>query len=488
MARWPIAIQLDHGANAPLFRQIASAIVADIRRGRLRGGDRLPGTRALGRALGVSRQTVVVALDELVSEGWLQAIPARGMFVSKRFADSDASRSRPSARAHRPARPLFAVPDPPPGAMPYNLPPGGLLLAPNRPDVRLVPHRLIGRAYSRAIRESGQHLLGYGRPQGLEALRVAIASMLSATRGVAVTADDVCVTRGSQMGIALLARTLVRPGDLVIVEELCHQPAVEAFRLQGAELAAVPLDGEGIDVDAVARLARSRRVRALYLTPHHQFPTTVTLSAPRRLQLLALARAHRLAIIEEDYDHEFHFDGRPVLPLASLDTAGVVAYTGTFSKVLAPGLRIGYIAAPRTLVAAAAAHRLHLDVQGDRVLEHALASLIESGDVQRHIRRVHREYAVRRAVLVDALRRTLGSALSFTVPSGGIGIWARAAEDLDIELWAARARARGVVIETARSYAVDRRSRPFMRLGFASLDRQELVEAVRRLSSARPRG
>jgi GntR family transcriptional regulator / MocR family aminotransferase len=484
MARWPIAIQLGAGGDAPLFRQIVSAIVTDIRRGRLRPGDRLPGTRTIGRALGVNRQTVVVALDELLAEGWLEAIPARGTFVSKHLPAVAALPSRP---ASRPTRVPFAVPQAPPGGMPYAVPPGGLLLAPNRPDVRLLPHTLIGRAYGRAIRESGQHLLGYGRPQGHEALRVAIASMLSARRGVAVSADEICVTRGSQMAIALLARTLVRRGDLVLVEELCHQPAVEAFRLHGAEIAAVPVNESGIDVDAVGRLAHSRAVRAVYLTPHHQFPTTVTLSPQRRLQLLALAKAHRFAIVEEDYDHEFHFEGRPVLPLASLDTAGVVAYVGTFSKVLAPGLRIGYIAAPRALVAAVAAQRLHLDVQGDRVLEHALASLIERGDVQRHVRRVHREYAARRDVFVDALRRTLGGALTFAVPGGGIAIWARAADDLDIDQWAARAHRRGVVIETARHYAVDRRPRPFARLGFASLTRRELVEAVRRLSEARPR-
>ena len=483
MPRWPIAIQLAADADAPLFRQIAGAIVADIRRGRLRPGDRLPGTRTISRALGVNRQTVVVALDELISEGWLEAIRARGTFISKRLPRSTVL-SRPTVR---PTRPPFAVPDPPPGAMPYSVPPGGLLLAPNRPDVRLLPHTLIGRAYGRAIRESGQHLLGYGRPQGHEPLRVAIASMLSATRGMSVSANDVCVVRGSQMGIALLARTLVRRGERVLVEELCHQPAVEAFRLAGAEIDTVPLDREGIDVDAVERLVRARAVRALYLTPHHQFPTTVTLSAPRRLRLLDLARAHRFAIVEEDYDHEFRFEGRPVMPLASLDTAGVVVYVGTFSKVLAPGLRIGYIAAPRALVAAVAAHRLHLDVQGDRVVEHALASLIETGEVQRHIRRVHREYAARRDVFIDALSRTLGSALTFTVPSGGIGIWARVAEDLDVDVWATRARSRGVVIETGRSYAVDRRQRPFTRLGFASLDRKELIEAVRRLSAARPR-
>lgn len=210
------------------------------------------------------------------------------------------------------------------------------------------------------------------------------------------------------------------------------------------------------------------------------------LSAPRRLRLLALARTSRFAIIEEDYDHEFHYHGRPVLPLASLDRAGVVAYVGTLSKVLAPGLRTGYVVAARELLTTVVAHRLHLDVQGDRVLEHALAELIEQGEVQRHIRRVRREYAARRDALVEALHKWVGTALSFEVPVGGVALWAMAASGIDIDLWADRARARGVVMVTGRSYSVDRKSRPFTRLGFASLNRGELVEAVRRLAAARP--
>jgi GntR family transcriptional regulator/MocR family aminotransferase len=226
----------------------------------------------------------------------------------------------------------------------------------------------------------------------------------------------------------------------------------------------------------------------VYVTPHHQFPTTVTLSPARRLQLLKLARARRFAIIEEDYDHEFHYDGQPVLPLASADRWGVVAYVGTFSKVLAPGLRIGYVVAPRPLLGSVVAHRLHIDVQGDRVLEYALARLIEEGEVQRHIRRVRREYAARRDVMVDCLRRTLGDAFSFSVPAGGMALWAKAADGIDVEDWAERARTQGAVMATAAMFAVDGKPRPFVRLGFASLDRRELAEGLRRIAAARPRG
>ena len=488
MARWEFALRLDRRKGIPLFAQIAHAIAADISRGRMRPGDALPGTRTLARALGVQRLTVVAAFDELAAEGWVVTRRARGTFVSPVAPDPRPLPFSPAAAARTgvPERAAFDLPPAPPGELPYRVRPGALAFAPNRPDVRLIPHGLIGRAYSRAIRQEGAVLLAYGRPQGHERLRAAVAAMLSATRGLAASADDVCITRGSQMGVALLARALLRPGDAIAVEELAHPPAVEAFRQQGAEVVAIPLDEGGLQVERLESLAKERRLRAVYVTPHHQFPTTVTLSPARRLQLLGLARDHRFAIIEEDYDHEFHYDGQPVLPLASADGWGVVAYVGTFSKVLAPGLRIGYVVAPRPLLASVVAHRLHIDIQGDRVLEYALARLIEDGEVQRHIRKVRREYAARRDLLAELLRHDLGDALSFQVPAGGIALWVEAAAGIDIDAWAERARVRGAVVATAAAFAVDGRRRPFARLGFGSLDRRELAEGVRRLAAARP--
>jgi GntR family transcriptional regulator / MocR family aminotransferase len=491
MARWNFALTLERRPDAPMFKQIARAIAADIGRGRLRPGDVLPGSRTLARSLGVQRLTVVAAYEELAADGWVVTRGTRGTFVAAALPDP---RPEPlpaavGSRAGSRQRVELDLPQPPPGGLPYQAPRGALLFAPNRPDVRLIPSRLIGRAYGRALGRDGPVLLAYGRPQGHERMRVAIAAMLSATRGLAVTADDLCITRGSQMAIALLARALLRPGDAVGVEELAHPPAVEAFRQQGAKVVPIPLDAQGLKIEPLEALARDQRLRAVYVTPHHQFPTTVALSPARRAQLLALARARRFVIIEEDCDHEFHYDGRPVLPLASADQWGVVAYVGTLSKVLAPGLRIGYVVAPRPLLASVVAHRLHIDVQGDRVLECALAHLIEQGEVQRHIRKVRREYAARRDVLVEALRRSLPDALSFSVPAGGIGLWVQAADGIDVDQWAERARSRGAVVVTAASYAVDRRPRrrPFLRLGFAALDRRELVEGVRRLAAARPR-
>jgi GntR family transcriptional regulator/MocR family aminotransferase len=298
--------------------------------------------------------------------------------------------------------------------------------------------------------------------------------MISQTRALAAGPDDVLVTRGSQMGIDLFARTLLRPGDVVAVEEIGYRPAWEAMRNAGAKLVPVPIDEHGLRVDALPR-----RLRAVYVTPHHQFPTTVTLSAARRLELLALAERHRFAILEDDYDHEFHYEGRPVLPLASADRAGSVVYIGTLSKVLAPGLRIGYVVAPRPVLERIVAHRLYVDRQGDQTVEHAVAELLEDGAVQRHVHRARRIYQARRDFLVDALRRRFDGVLSFAPPSGGIAIWARAS--CDVEAWAARALANRLMVQTGRRFMFDGHARPFLRMGYAGLNEAEMKEALRRL-------
>ena len=323
------------------------------------------------------RNTVLAALAELMAEGWIETAPGRGTFVARAMPDPPRPAVRtparhPRARAGPRRRSRF--PSRRPHYRPPTLPRGTLNLSNGAPDVRLVPARSIGRAYRRVLALRGADLLAYGDPEGHAALRAALASMLASTSGLSVGADDVLVTRGSQMALTLAARALLRPGDAVAVEEFGYRPAWDAFRAAGATVVPVPIDRDGIDVDALQRLAQPHDVRAVYVTPHHQYPTTVTLKAARRLALLALARAERIAIIEDDYDHEFHYDGRPVLPLASADHAGLVVYIGTLSKMLAPGLRIGYMVAPPAVLRSVGAIRSLLDIQGDLATEAAIAS------------------------------------------------------------------------------------------------------------------
>jgi GntR family transcriptional regulator / MocR family aminotransferase len=484
MRAWTLALPVDRADPAPVVRQIARAISGHIGAGRLKPGERLPGTRTLAELLDVHRNTVAAAYAELLAEGWIAAAPGRGTFVSAEIPARPA-RQATAAATRAPRGPGYELPPPPAAparriaARPFIDLEGGI------PDLRLVPVAELARAYRRALRRPG--VLAYGDPRGQERLRATIGAMLRSTRGLDPDPERLLVTRGAQLAISLVARALLRPGDAVAVEELGYRAAWEAFRAAGARVVPVPLDGSGLRVDALEAITRRERVRAVYLTPHHQFPTTATLPAGRRVALLRLAAAERIAVVEDDYDSEFHYDGRPVLPMAASDAAGVVIYVGTLSKVLAPGLRLGFVHAPPEVVACLAEHRRYLDRQGDGALELAIAELLEDGEIPQHVWRMRRIYAARRDALAAALRRELSGAVAFDVPAGGMALWCRAAEGVDVERWADAAAARGVPLDTGRQYAFDGAPRAALRLGFAAEAEKELREAARRLRAALPR-
>jgi len=485
MPRWRFALALDRTARAPLYLQIVNAIAHDIRRGRVRAGHALPGTRTLAAELGLHRKTVIAAYDELAAEGWIVTAPGRGTMVAGRGLDAEDPRGRIGSAPHAVTpgyRAQSRVRLPPP----VEIAPGAIDLRGGYPDLRLAPLTVLGRAYRRALRTGGREVLGYThRKEGHPRLRAALAAMLSSARGLAVGPEHVLVTRGAQMGIDLAARVLVAPGDAVVVEQPGYRPAWEAFRSAGARLVPIAVDEQGAVVDRLAGiLERESRVRAIYVTPHHQFPTVVGLAAARRAALLGLAAEKGIAIVEDDYDHEFHYDGPPRLPLASQDRGGVVIYVGTLSKVLAPGLRVGYVAAPSGMIEQLRLQRTIVDSQGDQVLEAAVAELIEDGEIQRHVLRTRGLYARRREALGDALAGELGDVLRFHLPAGGMAIWAAVAADVDPDRWRQVAVTRGVVFESGRSFDFDDRPQPYVRLGFAAHTEPEIAEGVRRIAAA----
>lgn len=486
MCPWQLTLSLEEHDDAPLFVRLAQAIRADVQAGRLQPGARLPGSRTLAGSLGVHRNTVLAGYAELAGQGWVETEPAGGTFIARQL---------PVRGEGPPGAPLGPSPrlepgfDLEPARAPWHMPafaPGTLVLIRGEPDVRQMPVAELSRAYRRVLSRHGRAVLSYGNPRGHASLRAALAEMLRATRGVPADESNVMVTRGSQMALALVARALLRPGDVVAVEALGYHSTWACFRDRGARLVPVPVDAQGLDVNALAALAARQHVRAVCLTPHHQFPTTTVMPIARRLQLLALAREHRMAVIEDDYDHEFHYDGRPVLPLAAHDEAGVVVYIGTLSKLLAPGLRVGFLVAPTALVERAAELRHLFDTQGDLALECALAEIFEDGTVARHARRMRRLYGERRDAFVEALRRHLGGALSFEVPPGGMALWARVAPEFDVELWSTRALAHGVAFIGASVHDFEGRPQPYTRLGFTPFEPAELEEAARRMAAALP--
>lgn len=487
---WSISRTVSRPAAGPaaLFVRIADAITNDIRRGVLRSGDKLPSTRELARQLAVNRNTVVAAFDELVAQGWIETDGARGTKVAAAIPEHHEPRAtRAPTRAARTSivQPAFDLRAIAPPTTPFGARATDYHLSAGVPDTRLLPHAALARAYRRALHAPNRRAaLDYAAPHGSTRLRAAIATYLRG-RGLAVGVEHVMITRGSQMAIDLAARMLLRPGESAAVEELGYQPAWRSLEEAGARLVGIPLDRSGLVVDALAQ--STARIRCLYVTPHHQYPTTVLMSPARRIALLAHAAAERIAIIEDDYDHEFHFEGRPVPPLAATDRGRHVIYVGTLSKLLAPGLRLGFVAAAPTVIEQLARLRTIIDRQGDQVLETAIAELIEDGDVARHARKLRRIYAARRDALASALARELGTVLGFELPAGGMTLWAQVAPDVALDSWRQRALDRGVAISFASDFALDRRSRPFVRIGFAHLDETELTDAIHRLALALPR-
>jgi GntR family transcriptional regulator/MocR family aminotransferase len=466
----PLALEIEKDPRGPLFLAIAEAITRDILRGRLSPGARLPGTRALSRALGVHRNTVDAAYQELLTQGWLYAEPARGTFVARDF---------PEGMEGPVAVPGTATPEvvPPP-----------LAFTDGAPDPRMMPGKALARAFRRAVL-SPAFLAGtdYGDTRGAPVLRRALTSYLASDRGVVTDPGHLLITRGCQMALFLAAKAALKPGQVIAVEEPGYPLAWEAFRAAGTTVRGIPVDEGGLSVAALERaLDEDARIEAVYVTPHHQYPTTVTMGAARRLRLLELVERHGVTLIEDDYDHEYRFEGRPVLPLAARASADLpLIYVGSLSKLLSPGIRLGYAMAPEPLLNAMAAARAAIDRQGDAPLEAALADLIGDGDLRRHARKARRVYRARRDVLAAALREHLGERVAFETPAGGLALWLRC-EGVAVETWAARAGEAGLALLPGSGFALERPVPSAFRLGYAALDEARILRAVEILARSWP--
>jgi len=476
---WDLRIVLDKAAVRPAYMQIVHALIDAIKSGRLEPGQALPGTRELAERVGVNRKTIQQAYDELVAEGWLTAELKRGTFVSTALPQGGAPAPACGGRAAA----GFAVPRPAPalGWTPH--PPGTLVFDDGAPDTRLMPAALVARTWRQALLEAARrNQLGYGDPRGLPRLRRAVADMLNADRGLNVTEENICLTRGSQMGIWLAARLLTVPNEAVAFERLSYPPAREAFATNGAEIVSVALDEQGLIPEALEELCRARRIRAVYVTPHHQFPTTVTLPPERRIRLLSLAEQYGFVIVEDDYDHEFHFSHRPVLPLASAQDWRQLLYIGSLSKLLSPSLRIGYLVGAAEVIARAGAEVMMLDRQGDPVTEAAAAALMTEGVLKSHARKVLRIYEARRDGLAAALTTRLGESVTLAVPQGGLALWANFAPRLDLASPALAAQV--VALTPGQAFARNGMAAHGARMGYGSMDEAKLCLAVERLARA----
>lgn len=482
---WDLNLHITKSSGVVVYLQIAQQIIDEIQRGRLAPSAAMPGTRELAAKMNVNRKTIVLAYDELIAQGWLTTESRRGTFVSAklpRFSPdrlSNIDLAPPVTEAPAPALAAYAS-----ATETENI---AQLIDFNDgiPDTRLIPFETISKAFRHALIEPIRtNKLGYGDPRGALSLRHALSEMLNMERGLNVDIDNICIARGSQMGIFLAARVLANSNQYVVVENLSYPPAREAFRSCGAKILTVGLDQNGINVNELEALCKKYPISAIYVTPHHQFPTTVMMTAERRLKLLMLAEQYQFVIVEDDYDHEFHFHHHPVFPLASSNHAGRVIYVGSLSKVLAPGLRVGYIVASKEIINQCASEVMLIDRQGNSITELAVAELMDSGEIKRHIRRTLKVYSERRNLLIQLLQDELCQFVNFDSPNGGLAIWLRLNEGIDVHKLVQKALLEKVRILPAPMFSEPPVNIHAIRLGFGSLNTDELTTGIQRLKRA----
>jgi GntR family transcriptional regulator/MocR family aminotransferase len=326
-------------------------------------------------------------------------------------------------------------------------------------------------------------MMGYGNEFGHPDFIDAIVQMLNHQRGMSVNKHAVCITRGSQMAMYLAAQCLLKKGDYIMIEKPGYKPAWKAFERAGAVLLPVGVDKEGLIISEVrAHLKKHKRIKTIYTTPHHQYPTTVTLSLQRRLELIQLSNKYRFTIIEDDYDNEFHYGYRPLLPLSSFPELMKYVYIGTMSKVVAPALRIGYLASnDPDLIKQIGELRKIIDVQGDGIMEQAVLQLINDGTIKRHIKKVTNYYKSKRDIVEKLLKRYLKDKVDFVVPDGGLAFWIEPKAKVNWTEIAGRLNKKGISMLTPDHYSDDREVNG-MRLGFGSLSETELEEGIAVLS------
>lgn len=482
-------LSLDKSLVTPVFVQLSDQLGQLIRAGTLSAGQRLPGTRQLAHLLAVNRQTIVAAYDEATAQGRLETRPGSGTFVAGHVPDVRpqllvGGEGRLGSNAITQSngitsQPGYAFESKPFLARPLLTNTGKLCLDDGFPDIRLAPLAELGRAYRSYFGWGDpQQQFGYGDTKGHPLLREQLSLYLNETRGLRTTPDNVLITRGSIMGLHLASRVLLRPGDVVVTGETTWAGSAMNFRNAGATVLTVPVDAYGLDVDALAALAEKMPVRLVSVTPHHHYPTTVTLRPDRRVRLLQLAEEHSFAILEDDYDYDFHYLSRPILPLASADRRGMVIYVGSLTKSVAPAFRIGYVVAPTALIDELARLRRIIDRQGDTMLEFAVGQLFKTGDLGRHFRKALRTYHARRDHFCYLLTTELGDAVQFTKPDGGLAVWATFDPAIDMEMLMERAGRRGLHLSNGLTHNSPGQMLNGTRLGFASSTEAELERSV----------
>lgn len=473
-------IHLDRAHERPLQWQLTEQLKQAMLDGRLTAGARLPSTRNMAATLKVSRNVVLAAYDELFAEGYIEGRHGSGTYVVEDLPAPP--RSTPQHLNHRPR--WLRRPDPP--ATYYTV----ITDAPidfrlGQPSLEPLPERIWRHLWREMAADVPPDY--YGPPAGYPELRAAIAAYLNRSRGIACKADDIVVTSGASQAVDLVARATLLPGDDVAYEEPGYQVARSALILNGARIVPIAVDADGLQVEQLQRLSNPPVLA--FVSPSHQYPTGARMSVARRLALLEWARRHDSLIVEDDYDSEFRFDAAPLPALASLDDDGRVVYVGTFSKMLTPAIRVGYVLAPPLLHERIIQIKRLSDFHTNWPVQRVLARFLQSGLLETHIRRMRRHYAEKRA-LVTAEFEAIGALARPRGFDAGLHIFIDLAPQLPHDLVARRAYEAGVCVTTIDDYFFDRPTMNGILLGYGGLNHEQVrcgsrivVDVIRQLAA-----
>ena len=483
MFPYKTSITFDRKCNQPLYLQLSNQIIQFIKNQHLLPNTKLPGSRTLAEQLQVHRKTVVACYEELLLQGWVESIPKKGTFVHRNLPELDQLKLNDSITFDFKKTTGFSfyknavLPE-----KPGNKKKDFMYVDDGVSDGRLTPLDDIARTYRRVSAKKNvfEHL-SYGTTYGNTTLREVLADYLNSTRGLHITKDNLLITRGSQMGIWLSSQLLLKKEDVIVVGNTNYGSADATFLNEQALLKRVLVDEDGIVTDEIETLCKQQQIKAVYVTSHHHHPTTVTLSAKRRIHLLNLARQYNFAIIEDDYDYDFNYNHAPILPLASHDVNGNVIYIGSVCKTVAPVFRIGYLIASKEFVDEAAKLRGFVDRQGDALIELTFANFIQSGDLDRHIRKMMKVYKQRRDLFCTLLKDELGDFFEFEIPKGGMAVWAKLHSNYTWSKVSEIARKHKLEIGTWERYDIANFGHNCIRMGFASHNEEEMYELVFRL-------
>ncbi|BDQ13278.1 MocR-like pyridoxine biosynthesis transcription factor PdxR [Sediminibacterium sp. TEGAF015] len=468
-------IIIEKDSKVPVYRQIAISIINAIRNGTLKAGTHLPSSRELAKTLGVHRKTVIAGYEELDAQDWIMIVPRKHVAVSGHIPLLKPQKwgepNTVTAYEKDLNVPFRIIEENTFGENGISYP--DVVIDDGHPDVRLSPIDDLLKTYrSLTSKKYAIKNANIGTTQGTLKLREELVNYLSETRGLNISVDNILITHGAQMSIYLSAQLLLEHSSKIIVGNPNYPVANKTFEETEAKIIEVNVDDKGIDTDAIEKICKRQKIDAVYVIPHHHYPTTVTLSIDRRMKLLELSQHYSFVIIEDDYDYDYHYTSSPYLPLASGNHNGNVIYIGSFSKILDPALRMGFMVAPKNFIEQCTAFRKIIDVGGDGYMQNALATLIKEGELKRHLKKAKKCYHGRRDFLDALMKEKLGKYVSYTLPTGGMSIWIKLNPDYSIARLVANTQFK-IIRWNAEQNA--------FRFGFASMDEKELTQAVEAL-------